>query len=584
MEAMGSVPERAAVGHGARGLQRGRQRLGLLQPRPGALARLPLGRGRDRRHLRRQADALLRARAVERQGPDPQGAPVRPHQQRRQPRRGREGVLLLPRQHAHPLVHEVPVQVSAGRLSVCPAGGHQQAARPAGDGVRAARYRRVRRRPLLRRVRRVRESRAGRHPHQDLRREPGPGARDAAPAADAVVPQHLELVAGRGEAAPEGRGQCDRRNGGRDLTPRVRRWSALLRGGAHAALHGERNQQQASLRHRKRHALRQGRVQRVSRPSAARGGEPGPDRHEGGGELQDDGRSRTDGCDPAAPHRRAGRGDPVRERVRRNVRRAAARGRRVLPIDHAAVVDRGRGARDAPGVRGHAVDEAVLLLRRRPVARGAPGPPAARPDAPDPQPRVVSHGERPRDLDAGQVGVPVVRGLGSRLPLHRAVGGRPGFRARAARADAARDLHAPERPDPGLRVELQRRQPAGARLGDAVPAPRRPGARRDRGHGVPEALLPQARAQLQLVGEPQGPPRQERVRGRLSRPRQHRRLRPQRAAAHRRPSRAGRRHRLGRALLPEHDRAVGRACRRRTELPGHVHEVRRALLRGSRPG
>ena len=29
--------------------------------------------------------------------PDPQGAPVRPHQQRGQPRRGCEGVLLLPR-------------------------------------------------------------------------------------------------------------------------------------------------------------------------------------------------------------------------------------------------------------------------------------------------------------------------------------------------------------------------------------------------------------------------------------------------------------------------------------------------------
>ncbi len=40
-------------------------------------------------------------------------------QQRRQPRRRREGVLLLPRQHADPLVHEVSVQVSAGRLSLC---------------------------------------------------------------------------------------------------------------------------------------------------------------------------------------------------------------------------------------------------------------------------------------------------------------------------------------------------------------------------------------------------------------------------------------------------------------------------------
>ena len=41
---------------------------------------------------------------------------LRPGQQRRQPRRGRQGVLLLPRQHADALVHEVPLQVSAGGL------------------------------------------------------------------------------------------------------------------------------------------------------------------------------------------------------------------------------------------------------------------------------------------------------------------------------------------------------------------------------------------------------------------------------------------------------------------------------------
>ena len=40
----------------------------------------------------------------------------------------------------------------------------------------------------------------------------------------------------------------------------------------------------------------------------------------------------------------------------------------------------------------------------------------------------------------------------------------PGFRQAATEADAARALHAPQRPDPGLRVELRRRQPAGARL------------------------------------------------------------------------------------------------------------------------
>ena len=61
---------------------------------------------------------------------------------------------------------------------------------------------------------------------------------------------------------------------------------------------------------------------------------------------------------------------------------------------------------------------------------------------------------------------------------------------------------------------------------------------------VPRARLPQAAAQLHLVGEPQGRRGQERLPGRLPRPRQHRRLRPQRAAADRRPSRAVRRHEL----------------------------------------
>ena len=42
---------------------------------------------------------------------------VRAGQQRGQPRRGRQGVLLLPRLHADALVHEVPVQVPAGGLS-----------------------------------------------------------------------------------------------------------------------------------------------------------------------------------------------------------------------------------------------------------------------------------------------------------------------------------------------------------------------------------------------------------------------------------------------------------------------------------
>jgi hypothetical protein len=44
------------------------------------------------------------------------------------------------------------------------------------------------------------------------------------------------------------------------------------------------------------------------------------------------------------------------------------------------------------------------------------------------------------------------------------------FAKEAARADAPRGLSASQRPDPGLRVELQRREPAGARLGHDLPA------------------------------------------------------------------------------------------------------------------
>src|SRR5262245_32309790 len=58
LEEVGTVSQRAAVGHRSRGLQRRWQRVGLLQPRSGALARLPLGRGRPRGHFRRSPAAL----------------------------------------------------------------------------------------------------------------------------------------------------------------------------------------------------------------------------------------------------------------------------------------------------------------------------------------------------------------------------------------------------------------------------------------------------------------------------------------------------------------------------------------------
>ena len=115
---MGPVPERAPVGHGARGLQRERRRVVLLQPRSVSVTRVPLGRGWARWHQRREAAPVPRARAVERARPDPEGAPLRAHQRRGQPRRGREGVLLLRRQPADAQLPAVAVQVPARRVPV----------------------------------------------------------------------------------------------------------------------------------------------------------------------------------------------------------------------------------------------------------------------------------------------------------------------------------------------------------------------------------------------------------------------------------------------------------------------------------
>ena len=100
LAALGHVRQRPRVGNRAGGLQRRRQRLGLLPPRPRPQPRLPLERGRPRRLLRSRSASVSCGGVVERARPDPEGAAVRPLEPRGQPRRGRQGVLLLSRQHA----------------------------------------------------------------------------------------------------------------------------------------------------------------------------------------------------------------------------------------------------------------------------------------------------------------------------------------------------------------------------------------------------------------------------------------------------------------------------------------------------
>ncbi len=100
-------------------------------------------------------------------------------------------------------------------------------------------------------------------------------------------------------------------------------------------------------------------------------------------------------------------------------------------------------------------------------------------------------------------------------------------------------------------MEFQRRQSAGARVGHDVPLQHREGARPG-GRSLPRAVVPGPDAELQLVGQPKGPAGAERVCRRLPRARQHRRVRSQRRAADRWPSRPGGRHGVDGVLLPEH--------------------------------
>ena len=96
-----------------------------------------------------------------------------------------------------------------------------------------------------------------------------------------------------------------------------------------------------------------------------------------------------------------------------------------------------------------------------------PPPPRDAPHRPQRATGATSNNAR-RHLDARQVGVPVVRGVGPRVPLRRARPRRPGVRQGAAHPALPRVVHAPERPAARLRVGVRRRQPARARLGGAA--------------------------------------------------------------------------------------------------------------------
>ena len=247
--------------------------------------------------------------------------------------------------------------------------------------------------------------------------------------------------------------------------PRPAGDAARVRRGAGAALLRQRDQRPPPLRPR-RDGLVQGRHRRSSRRWRRGRSQSRARRHQGGRPLRAEraGARRGDAAPAAAP----GRGGAKRRlrRFRRGLPGAARRVRRLLRRAAGGHRGRGRPPRAAPGLRRHALEQAILRVRHPHLARGRPG--RARPAG-----LAAGGSRRGLDallfrrhlLDAGCLGIPLVRGVGPRLPLRDLRADRPGLRQGAARASAAVTLPASERTDPRLRVELRRHQPAGARAG-----------------------------------------------------------------------------------------------------------------------
>src|SRR5579872_1558934 len=100
------------------------------------------------------------------------------------------------------------------------------------------------------------------------------------------------------------------------------------------------------------------------------------------------------------------------------------------------------------------------------------------------------------------MGISLVCGMGPGVPDHfHGIGG-PLFRQTPAHADHAGMVYETRRPDTGLRMELQRREPARAGLGRHGSLPAGERADRQRRYRIPEKDLPEAADQFYLVDQP----------------------------------------------------------------------------------
>ena len=617
---VGAVSRRAGLGRRPRGLLRRRRRVELVPARPRPLAGVPLERGRDGGDDRRLQPPVARAVAVERPGPDPQGADVRAGRPRGQPRRGRQGILVVPRRRPEQRLAALALPLPAGRVPVRGPGRDQPRAVQARTRIRADRHRHLRRRPLLDRRGPLRQGERDRHPDADHRAQPGPGGRHAPRPADAVVPQRVvvEPRAGQARAARGPRRPVDPGEPPRARRLRARHRPRSGRDAADPALLRERDEPGRDRGRSVDHAVPEGRDQRP-RHRRCSDGQPGRRRHEGLAVVPAGRAARRDGRAPAAPAQAAQGGQASRRerggarRCRSRDRRAAARAatarprrRTSTPIDplgpsfESTMQRRESEADDFYEAlrREGGTDDEQRILRQAfagmlwskqyygyNVARWLDGDPGLPPPPPE---RKTGRNADWRHFDAADI-------LSMPDPWEY-----PWFAAWDLAFHAVTFAHIdpafakyqllllcrewfqhPRRGAAGLRMVVRRRQPAGPRRG-RVPRVR---DRRAQGLRVPAADLPQAAHQLHLVAQPPGQGGQRPLLGRLPGPRQHRRVRPVPPAGRHR-ARAVRRDGLDVPVLPEHAADRDGAVRRRPDLrglPDDVHGARRPDRRGDEP-
>jgi hypothetical protein len=324
-------------------------------------------------------------------------------------------------------------------------------------------------------------------------------------AADDLVPQHLVVEE---EEAPVRSfvrtPRCDRASHP-DLGLRFLHAEDAER----APLHRERDERRADLRPPEPDALRQRRNQQLHRQRPSRG-QSRPDRDEGVSALQTDGERRGIPGSPTASERPGPAANARRTHnpFGRSFDRVMKARRQEADQFYASVIpkssERRCGQRDAPGARRHVVEQAALLLRRRQVARERGSDPFNRTVTRAAQRPLAAHVQRRHHLDAGQVGVPLVRRVGSRLPRHRPHSRRSGFRQGAAEADArARYLH-PNGQIPAYEWNFGDVNPP-VHAWSTIFTYRLEKARVAGRQRMARELFSEAASELHLVGQPQGP-------------------------------------------------------------------------------